>query len=104
MGRRGPKKKLNVVRKWWRLHVLTIAQLDILVVEARKQLPLLQNKFDHQLVVAALVAREARRVEEDLFDANELLESFKLDDEYEDDEEPVRLNAEEELAEETTAR
>ncbi len=97
MGRRGPKKKLNMIRKWWQLHYLTLDQLDSIVVESKKQLPLLQNKLDPQLIVAALVAREARRVDDGLLDANELLESFKLEDEYEEDEESV-------VAEEPTAR
>lgn len=89
MGKRGPKKKLNLIRKWWMMHYLTIEQLDRIVAECKEQLPLLSMKFDARLVIAALVARECRRVDDDLFNANDFIESFKLKDEYEEDEEEV---------------
>lgn len=84
MGRRGPKKKLNMVRKWWRIHEITLAQLDDLLVECQSQLPLLACKFDVPLLISALVAREAKAVDDGLFDANQLTEAFKIEDEFED--------------------
>lgn len=90
MGKRGPAKKLNMVRKWWRMHEITVAQLDALLVECQTQLPLLACKLDVPLLISALVAREAKAVEDGLFDANELTEAFKIEDEYEDDEDPQR--------------
>lgn len=89
MGKRGPKKKLNMIRKWWLMHYLTIEQLDRIVDECKRQLPLLSMKFDARLVIAGLVARESRRVDDDLFNANDFIESFKLEDEYEEGKEEV---------------
>lgn len=93
MPKPGPKKKLNMVRKWWRMHQITENQIDELLIACKEQLPLMADKMDGPLLIAGLVAKETRRLEEGVFDANELTECFKIEDEFEDEE-----------AEETAAR
>ncbi len=93
MGKRGPKPKPNMVRKWWRMHRITVAQLDALLLECQDQLPLLACKLDVPLLIAALVAREAKAVEDGLFDANELTEAFKIEDSEEAEEEELETVA-----------
>lgn len=88
MAKRGPKKKLNMVRKWWRMHEITAAQLERLVEECKLQLPLLADKLDQPLIIAAMVCREAKQLDEGLFDANDLMKHFKIEVEYEPRPEP----------------
>ena len=85
MAKRGPKKKLNMVRKWWRMHRITEAQIDELVSACRQQLPLIADKVDAPMVIAALVAREVAKIEEELFDVNELMDAFRIPDEFEEE-------------------
>ena len=86
MAKRGPKKKLNMIRKRLNMHALSIYQLDDLVDACKLQLPLLANKLDPPLMISLLVAKEAKAVEDDLFDANDLMEAFKIEDVYEEEE------------------
>ena len=85
MGRRGPKKKVNMVRKWWRLHKITAGQIDRLVKESKAQLPLLAHTIDPPLIIAALIARETKKVDDDLYNANDLLKCFHIEDEEVED-------------------
>ena len=85
MAKRGPKKKLNMVRKWWRMHRITEAQIEILLTECRAQLPLIADKVEAPMIIAALISREVKKIEEELFDVNELMDAFRIEDEFEEE-------------------
>ena len=89
MGKRGPKKGVNLERRWWSIHKITLKQLHDLVNECKRQLPLLENSINEPMVMSALVAEKSKLVNQDLFDASEFIRSFNPDDFPDDDEEEV---------------
>lgn len=86
MGRRGPKKKVNMIRKWWQFHKITLDDISSIVKECKDQLPLMARTIDDSLVISALAAREARKVDDGLFDAEEFLLSFRPGEDEEEEE------------------
>lgn len=90
MGRRGPRAKTNVERKWWRIHKITLAQIEDVVAEIKAQLPLLENSITPSLVISCLVSRLSKEIEDDLFDAAEFVRHFHIGDEDEDEDEVAR--------------
>jgi len=93
MGLRGPKKKENMIRKWWLIHRITVAQINDIVAECKSQVPLLENTMNESLVISALVARAAKEIESDLFDAAEFIRCFDPGDEEEEAEVAAETSA-----------
>jgi len=90
MGIRGPKKKVNLERRWWSMHKITLGQIRQILNECKRQLPLLENSLTEPMVISALVAEKMKLVDQDLFDAAEFIRSFNPSD-FDNEEEEVAI-------------
>lgn len=81
--RRGPKKRANMVRKWWNFHEITCRQLKELVVETKQQMPLMELNLNEVVMISYLVAKAWHELDNEIYDAASYFQSFDPpEDEY----------------------